>query len=102
MKIVVLEGDEAKAYLNELVNRVGDNVLEKIEKRFKNPLNKSDKEKELWVSSVQAKQILGVKSNKKMQSLRDQDLIKFSQYGRTIRYHTASLYEFLENHVVKG
>lgn len=100
MKVILKEGDEAKNFFEELVNRVADSVVVKFEKRLKEIENSSEKGNEKWVSTNEAKQLLGIKSNKKMQALRDQNLIKFSQHGRIIRYHKPSLYEFLEKNVV--
>jgi hypothetical protein len=101
MKVILKEGDEAKDFFEELVNRVADSVVVKFEKRLKELGGSSEKSNEHWVSTSEAKQLLGIKSNKKMQSLRDQNLIKFSQHGRIVRYHKPSLYEFLEKNVVK-
>lgn len=100
MKVILKEDDEAKALFEVLANRVAETVLIKFEKRMKALHKNANSKEELWVSTVRAKEILGIKSNKKMQSLRDQNLIRFSQHGRIIRYHKASLYEFLENHII--
>lgn len=101
MKVILKEGEEAKDFFEDLINRVADTVLVRFEKRIKELRNDKGNTDQQWVSGNEAKQILGVKSNKKMQSLRDQNLIRFSQHGRIIRYHKPSLYDFLENNVVQ-
>lgn len=101
MKVILKEGEEAKDFFEDLINRVADNLLIRFEKRLNELRNDKGKTDEQWVSGDEAKQILGVKSNKKMQSLRDQNLIGFSQHGRIIRYRKSSLYDFLENNVVQ-
>lgn len=104
MKIVVLEGDEAIAYLDELANRVSETVLEKIEKRLNNLPDKSEKNDEIWCGTEKAKEILGVERSK-MQKLRDnspENGIQISREGRTIRYYVPSLYQYIQNHIVRG
>ena len=101
MKVILKEGEDAKDFFEDLINRVADTVLIRFEKRIKELRNDKGNTGQQWVSGNEAKQILGVKSNKKMQSLRDQNLIRFSQHGRIIRYHKPSLYDFLENNVVQ-
>jgi len=99
MKIILKEGEEALEFLEELVQRVTHSVIQYVDLQSKEVKKNSDDER--WVSSSKAKQILGIKSNKKLQSLRDNLEIKFSQHGRTIRYNKSSLYEFLEKNVVR-
>ena len=52
-----------------------------------------------WISWEDAKKILGYKSKRQWQMLRDRGLIKYSQHERVIRYSKKSLLEFLENNV---
>lgn len=54
-----------------------------------------------WISEVEAKNILGIKSRSKMQQLRDQVLVEFSQYGKIIRYSRSSILRFIEKHRVR-
>lgn len=52
-----------------------------------------------WISLEDAKKILGYKSKRQWQILRDKSLIKYSQHGRVIRYSKKSLLEFLESNI---
>jgi len=69
-------------------------LLEKIYQRIDNARSKSNKSE--WVSTLEAKKILNVKSKSKMQQLRDDNEIVFSQHGRSIQYSRKSLIAFLE------
>ena len=44
-----------------------------------------------WLSTEEAKKLLGVKSKTKMQELRDLDAIKFTKHGRIIKYSKKSI-----------
>lgn len=102
MKVILKEEEEAEKFFNELVNRVVDRMLHKFEARIKELQKQANNEREeLWTSKEEAKKILGVKCNKKMQFLRDHNLIRCSQHGKIIRYYVPSLFEFLEENVVK-
>jgi hypothetical protein len=52
-----------------------------------------------WLTFDQAKAILGYTSKRQWQKLRDQGKVKYSKYGRKIRYSRKSLYEFMEKHL---
>ncbi len=51
-----------------------------------------------WIDAEPAKRILGIKAKSKLQQLRDDDEIIFSQHGRNIKYLRSSLDEYLERH----
>ena len=52
-----------------------------------------------WLSTEEAKKLLGVKSKTKMQELRDLDAIKFTKHGRIIKYSKRSILKYLERNV---
>jgi len=53
-----------------------------------------------WITTEQAKALLGVKSKSKMQELRDTNAIKFSKHGKkTIMYSKKSVLEFLKKNI---
>jgi hypothetical protein len=101
MKVILAEGDEAEKFFEQLINRVGDRVILKIQGLRTEQKSEVRNEDEQWIDNEAAKKILGIRSKKKMQSLRDQNLIRFSQHGRTIRYYKPSLFSFLEKNVVR-
>jgi hypothetical protein len=71
-------------------------------KMFKEELIRAKREaeqKDEWLSWEDAKKIIGYKSKRQWQKLRDQGLIKYSQHERSIRYSKQSLLEFLEKHI---
>lgn len=74
-------------------------LLHEFAKMVKKVAEESKKENE-WINEVEAKKLLGIKSRSKMQQLRDQVLIEFSQYGKIIRYSRSSIIKFIEKHRV--
>lgn len=86
MKVIVFQ-DEAY-----------QNLLKDIESMIQKAVNTSSpkkKEKE-WITESEAKDLLGFRSKTKMQQLRDDREIVFSQHGRTIMYSRKSIQAFLE------
>lgn len=57
--------------------------------------------KEEWINEKEAMQLLGIRGKTKLQQLRDNLEIEFSQYGKIIRYSRSSILIFLEKHRVK-
>lgn len=104
MKVILKEGEEALEYFDELINKAVDRTLRRFENRISEMSNGSGKNEELWVALDEAKAILGIRSKKKMQQIRDESPMNgiiISKHGRTFRYLKSSLYEFLESHVVR-
>ena len=83
MKVIVFEENSFYELIDELTIR----IIGEVEKRYR--------ENE-WLSELEAKEILGVKSKSKLQELRDNLSIEFSQFGKIIRYSRSSILEFLE------
>lgn len=54
-----------------------------------------------WLNEKQAMELLGIRGKTKLQQLRDNLDIEFSQYGKIIRYSRSSILMFLEKHRVK-
>jgi hypothetical protein len=54
-----------------------------------------------WLSPEETKKLLGIKSKSKLQQLRDEGEILFSQHGRTIKYSRLSINKFLLKHISK-
>lgn len=61
---------------------------------------KSEIENDDWLSPESAKKLLGIKSKSKLQQLRDNGEILFSQHGRIIKYSKKSILNFLNRNVV--
>ncbi|MCH8331524.1 MAG: helix-turn-helix domain-containing protein [Bacteroidetes bacterium] len=51
-----------------------------------------------WLNAGEAKKMLGIKSDSKLQHLRDNNEIIYSQHERTIMYSRNGILEFLERH----
>ena len=69
---------------------------------FQKALKEANKQPDDWISTDQAKLLLGVKSKSKMQQLRDTDAIKFSKHGhKSIMYSKQSILDYLKRNVPK-
>lgn len=90
MEVIIFEKEAYYKMLAEVANIVKNAVKEaKLE-----ALSKLSPEGD-WISTAEAKALLGVKSKTKMQQLRDTDSIKISKHGRIIKYSRSSILEFL-------
>lgn len=75
-------------------------MQEQLMKMFHDSLKAANKPQEDWISTEEAKQLLGVKSKSKMQQLRDTNAIKFSKYGKKlIKYSKASILDYLKKNI---
>ncbi|MBI1838197.1 MAG: helix-turn-helix domain-containing protein [Flavobacteriia bacterium] len=87
MEIIVFEKESFYKLIDELTVR----IIRNTEKHFN---------KEEWVDETEAKLLLGIKSKSKLQQLRDNIKIEFSQFGKIIRYSRSSILRFLEQNRV--
>ncbi|TNE53147.1 MAG: DNA-binding protein [Bacteroidetes bacterium] len=83
MDIIVFEKESFYKLIDELSVRIYKNA----ERYFKH---------EEWINEQEAKRLLGIKSRGKLQQLRDDLQIEFSQFGKIIRYSRSSILRFLE------
>ena len=100
MKVILKEGEDAEAFIEQIITRVNHRFINTIEELIRGMNSTSDE----WISTEEAKKILGVKSKSKIQQLRDESPMNgliISQHGRTFRYFKPSLYNFLEKHTIK-
>lgn len=76
-------------------------MLEEFSKLIKDAAKEMKAESE-WLSTDEAKKLLGFKSKSKLQQLRDAGEIIFSQNGRIIKYSRKSILGFLERNTVRN
>lgn len=88
-KFIVFETKAFYKLVEEVVQRV-----KKTEKPDK------DKQTSDWVNAVEAKKLLGIKSNGKLRKLLYDNHIVASQHGRTILYSRKSILAFLEKNKI--
>lgn len=91
MKVIVFEERAYYKMLDEMKQVVKDATHE----------YKSEAEQKEWLSTEEAKTLLGFKSKTKLQQLRDNGEIIFSQHGRIIRYSRKSILSFIENNIIE-
>jgi hypothetical protein len=88
MEIIVFEKETYWKMQSELI------------KMFQEALKEAKKPDGDWISTEEAKVLLGVKSKSKMQELRDTSAIQFSKHGKkTIMYSRKSIREFLKKNI---
>ncbi|XOV68611.1 MAG: hypothetical protein ACFHU9_05410 [Fluviicola sp.] len=85
MEVIVFEKESFYKLIDELTIR----IIEDVERR---------KKEQEWIDEEDAKALLGIKSKSKLQQLRDNLKIEFSQFGKVIRYSRSSILNFLEFH----
>jgi len=90
MEVIVFEKEAYWKMQTELMNM------------FHNALKEATKPADDWISTEEAKTLLGVKSKSKMQELRDHDAIKFSKHGKKlIMYSKQSILNYLQKNIPK-
>ncbi|MCX6200175.1 MAG: helix-turn-helix domain-containing protein [Bacteroidetes bacterium] len=92
MNIIVFEEESYWKMQRELMNMFAETL-----KKFQ--LESASREQ--WVTPDEAKKILGYSSKRKWQQLRDSGLVKYSQYGKKVKYSRESLYEYISKNVKK-
>jgi hypothetical protein len=75
-------------------------VVEALNDQKSNKTQESPKETEEWLSTEDAKKLLGIKSKSKLQQLRDHGDILFSQHGRILKYSRKSILDFLKRNII--
>ncbi|WP_024773007.1 helix-turn-helix domain-containing protein [Aquimarina macrocephali] len=74
-----------------------EEVLQRVKKSDKPEKNQQSSD---WVNAIEAKQLLGIKSNGKLRKLLYDNHIVASQHGRTILYSRKSILNFLEKNKI--
>ena len=87
MSVEILTKEDLLDFKRDLIDQV------------KEIINPNAGQQEEWLSKQEAKQLLGIKGDTKLQELRDNLSIKFSQHGRIIKYSRSSILEFLESNI---
>ena len=83
MEVIIFERESFYKMIDELTIR----IIKNSQNHFK---------QEEWIGELEAKSLLGIKSKTKLQQMRDQLKIEFSQFGKIIRYSRSSILRFLE------
>ncbi|MCR6637484.1 MAG: helix-turn-helix domain-containing protein [Sporocytophaga sp.] len=97
MEVIVLTKEELEKILERVSLKVRKETQEDFFVHIKE-LGLSDAPKqEEWIDAKDAMRLLNVKKSK-LQSLRDNGEILFSQHGRTIHYSRKSINDFLNRH----
>lgn len=84
MEVIVIE----KETFNKLIEELTIRIIQNVERHYK---------QEEWIGEKDAKLLLGIKSKTKLQQLRSDLKIEFSQFGKIIRYSRSSILRFLED-----
>ncbi len=96
MEIIVLESEAYTKLQKEMMQMLRTTVREAKEEALANMDPAND-----WLSTQEAKKLLGIKSKTKMQELRDYDEIVYSKAGKIIKYSKKSILAYLDRHIVR-
>lgn len=96
MEIIVLESEAFKTLQQQMLQLVRTNIREAKEEALANMDPAND-----WLSTEEAKKLLGIKSKTKLQELRDYGEIMYSKGGRVIKYSKRSILDYLERNIVR-
>ncbi|GAB3343286.1 hypothetical protein GCM10027429_33680 [Marivirga atlantica] len=94
MEIIVFEKEAYQKMHKDLINLVKQAIREAKEEALANADPAND-----WLSTEEAKKLLGIRSKTKLQELRDIEAIRFTKHGRIIRYSKKSILEYLDRNV---
>ncbi|WP_010182708.1 helix-turn-helix domain-containing protein [Aquimarina agarilytica] len=94
MEVIVFESEAYKALQRELMQQMHSIIKNAKEEALRNADPAQD-----WISTDEAKKLLGVKSKTKMQELRDMGELIFSQSGRIIKYSKTSILNYLNRNI---
>lgn len=94
MEIIVFEKEAYQQMHKELIGMVKQAIREAKEEALANADPAND-----WLSTEDAKKLLGIRSKTKLQELRDIEAIRFTKHGRIIRYSKKSILEYLDRNV---
>lgn len=69
---------------------------------FREQMKDLQKPQDDWINTAEAKKLLGIRSNSKMQQLRDNMAIRYSKHGKKlIQYSKSSILDYLNKNVPK-
>ena len=94
MEVIVFESEAFYRLQQDLLTR----MAKEVKKAKEEALDKADPARD-WLSTDEAKKLLGIKSKTRLQQLRDMDEIRYSKSGRIIRYSKKSILEYLDRYV---
>lgn len=102
--IVLKDEQEAEEFFNRILQKCFNEQTERLMEVISSMKKEIQKEwdENLWVNTATAKKILKVKSNQKMQKLRDErdfNGIIIAEDGRRHLYYKPSLFTFLKNNI---
>ncbi|MBP2831243.1 helix-turn-helix domain-containing protein [Aquimarina sp. U1-2] len=98
MEVIVFESEAYEKMHREMISM----MKKAIKEAWEEAMEKSDPAND-WISSEEARKLLGIRSKTKMQELRDLDEIIYTKPkdGRIIRYSKRSILEYLNRYIQK-
>lgn len=93
MNVIVIDTEAFELLKKDLFDCVKSAMKKAIDE-------KSSSDSSDWISLKEAQKLLPFKSRTSWQKLRDQDIIKFSQFGRKIMYSRVSILQYLSKNEV--
>lgn len=102
MQVILHEGESAKQFVAKIAEEVALIVLDQLEERIQEMATVEKPDENEFVGTKEAMEILGIRSNKKMQQIRDErdsNGIEISINGRKFRYRKSTLIAYLNNSI---
>ncbi len=96
MEIIIFEKEAYYRMQKDLLKLVKQAIKEAKQEAIEEASPEND-----WLTAEEAKKLLGIKSKTKLQMLRDNSDIVFSQHGRVIKYSKKSILSFLNRNIPK-
>ena len=96
MEVIIIDSKAFKKLKEDLFEEFKQVLIEAKKETLAQLAMESD-----WISTQEAKKLLGIKSKSKMQQLRDYGEIVFTKPGKIILYSKKSIITYLNKHQKK-
>ena len=96
MEVIIIDSKAFKKLKEDLFEEFKQVLIEAKKETLAQLAMESD-----WISTEEAKKLLGIKSKSKMQQLRDYGEIVFTKPGKIILYSKKSIITYLNKHQSK-
>jgi hypothetical protein len=94
-----MKNNELKTIDNKIIFLTDEESIYLLAKKITDRLMEEKENKKEWLTLIEVKALLGVKSSTTIQKLRDNSSIRFCKFGRKILYDRMSITEYLEKNV---
>lgn len=94
-----MKSNELNTATNKIIFLTDEDSIYLLAKKITDRLLDEKEVKKEWLTLIEVKTHLGVKSSTTIQKLRDNGSIRYSKFGRKILYDSQSINEYLDKNV---